>query len=104
GATPRRQQIAILIGAIGSALAVGWTLTFLNSAYSYQVPETRSGFVAPASGPSPDGNVVVRTETMAHFGIGGTDSIDNSSYQVIRVYVETQDRKSTRLNSSHVAI
>src|SRR5438093_3256230 len=48
GSTPRRQQIAILIGAIGSALAVGWTLTFLNSAYSYQVPETRPGFVAPA--------------------------------------------------------
>src|SRR2546422_9025777 len=44
GATPRRQQIAILIGAIGSALAVGWTLTFLNRAYSYQVPETRAGF------------------------------------------------------------
>ena len=34
--------------------------------------------------------MVVRTETMSHFGIGGTDSIDNSSYQVIRVYVETQ--------------
>src|SRR6266436_950960 len=90
GATPRRQQIAILIGAIGSALVVGWTLTFLNSAYSYQVPETRSGFVAPASGSSPDGNVVVNTETMSRFGIGGTDSIDNGSYQVIRVYVETQ--------------
>ena len=90
GATPRRQQIAILIGAIGSALAVGWTLTFLNSAYSYQVPETRAGFVAPASGRSPDGNVVVHTETMSHFGIGGTDSIDNNAYQIIRVYVETQ--------------
>ena len=90
GATPRRQQIAILIGAIGSALAVGWTLTFLNKAYSYQVPETRAGFVAPASGASPDGNVVVHTETMSHFGIGGTDSIDNNMYQVIRVYVETQ--------------
>src|SRR5437773_2367617 len=90
GATPRRQQIAILVGAIASALAVGWTLTFLNSAYSYQVPETRPGFVAPASGATPDGNVVVRTETMGHFGIGGTDSIDNNTYQVIRVYVETQ--------------
>src|SRR5213596_369452 len=90
GATPRRQQIAILIGAIGSALAVGWTLTFLNGAYSYQVPETRAGFVAPASGKSPDGNVVVHTETMSHFGIGGTDSIENNSYQVIRVYVATQ--------------
>jgi len=90
GATPKYQQIAILIGAIGSALAVGWTLTFLNNAYRYQVPETRPGFVAPATGSSPDGNVMVHTETMSHFGIGGSDSIDNNTYQVIRVYVETQ--------------
>jgi putative OPT family oligopeptide transporter len=90
GGTPRRQQIAILIGAIGSALAVGWTLTFLNNAYSYPVPEARAGFVAPASGSSPDGNVVVHTETMARFAIGGTAAIDTNTYQVIRVYVETQ--------------
>src|SRR3989454_8388263 len=90
GATPRRQQIAILVGAIAAAMAVGWTLTFLNSSYRYEVPETRAGFVAPASGKSPDGNVVVHTETMSQFGIGGTDSIDNNSYQVIRVYVETR--------------
>src|SRR6266566_16306 len=90
GSTPRRQQIAILIGAIGSALAVGWTLTFLNKAYSYEVPESRPGFVAPASGASADGNVVVHSETMAHFGIGGTDSIETNTFQVIRVYVETQ--------------
>src|SRR5205809_986909 len=90
GSTPRRQQIAILIGAIGSALAVGWTLTFLNGAYSYQVPETRPGFVAPASGKSPDGNVVVHTETMAHFGIGGTGSIDNNAHQGIPLQGETQ--------------
>src|SRR3989440_8389046 len=45
GATPKRQQIAILIGAIGSALAVGRTLAFLNSAYNYQVPETPAGLV-----------------------------------------------------------
>jgi len=30
GATPRRQQIAILVGALGSALVVGYTLTLLN--------------------------------------------------------------------------
>src|SRR2546426_8390030 len=90
GATPRRQQIAILIGAIGSALAVGWTLTFLNNAYRYEVPERRAGFVAPASGKSADGNVVVHSETMTHFGVGGTDSIDNNTYQVIRVYVQTR--------------
>ena len=90
GATPRRQQIAILIGAIGSALAVGWTLTFLNESYSYQVPEARAGFVAPASGASDDGNVVVLDQTMSRFGIGGTATIDSGSYQVVRVYVETQ--------------
>src|ERR1700752_2739149 len=90
GATPKSQQIAILIGAIFSALAVGWTLTFLNRAYQYEVPEQRPGFVAPATGSSPDGNVVVHSETMSHFGIGGTDSIDNNTYQVVRVYVETQ--------------
>src|SRR5260221_6306651 len=38
GSTPRRQQIAILIGAIGSALAGGWDLPVLHKAYSYQVP------------------------------------------------------------------
>ena len=90
GATPRFQQIAILVGAIGSALAVGWTLTFLNDAYRYQVPETRPGFVAPASGSTPDGNVVVLDETMSGFGIGGTDSIDANTYQVVRVYLQTQ--------------
>src|SRR5260370_885315 len=90
GSTPRRQQIAILIGAIGSAPAGGRTLTLPNKGYHDEGPETRAGFVAPASGASPDGNVVVHTETMAHFGIGGTDSIDNNSYQVIRVYLETQ--------------
>ncbi|HET9386654.1 MAG TPA: OPT/YSL family transporter, partial [Gemmatimonadales bacterium] len=90
GGTPRRQQIAILIGAVGSALAVGWTLTFLNESYSYPVPEARAGFVAPASGTSQDGNVVVHDETMSRFSIGGSDSVDNNSYQVIRIYVETQ--------------
>ena len=90
GATPRRQQIAILVGAIASALAVGWTLTFLNASYRYEVPETHAGFVAPASGKSADGNIVVMNETMSGFTIGGRDSVDASRYQVVRVYVETQ--------------
>ena len=89
GATPRMQQIAILIGAIGSALAVGWTLTLLNRSYEYQVPEQRAGFVAPASGSTPDGNVVALDQTMSGFRIAGGDSIDNASYPVVRVYVET---------------
>jgi putative OPT family oligopeptide transporter len=89
GATPRRQQIAILIGAIGSALAVGWTLTFLNRSYQYEVPERRAGFVAPASGASSDGNVVVLNETKSNFRIAGGTAYDSATYQVIRIYVET---------------
>ena len=89
GATPRRQQIAILIGGIGSALAVGWTLTLLNRSYQYEVPEAHAGFTAPASGRSPDGNVVMLGETMSGFHVGGGDSIDARTYPVARVYVAT---------------
>lgn len=89
GATPRRQQIAILIGGIGSALAVGWTLTLLNRSYQYEVPEAHAGFTAPASGRSSDGNVVLLGETMSRFHVGGGDSIDPGSYPVARVYVAT---------------
>ncbi len=89
GATPRRQQIAILIGGIGSALAVGWTLTLLNKSYQYEVPEVHAGFTAPASGRSPDGNVVMLGETMSGFHVGGGDSIDARTYPVARVYVAT---------------
>lgn len=89
GATPRRQQIAILIGAMGSALAVGWTLTMLNRSYEYMVPETRAGFVAPASGSSPDGNVVVLDQTMSGFRVAGGETRDSAHYPVVRVYVET---------------
>jgi putative OPT family oligopeptide transporter len=89
GATPRRQQIAILIGGIGSALAVGWTLTLLNRSYQYEVPEAHGGFTAPASGRSPDGNVVMLGETMSGFHIGGGDSIETNAYPVARVYVAT---------------
>ena len=43
GATPRRQQIAIIVGAVTSALAVGWTLTLLNNTYTTIVPERHPG-------------------------------------------------------------
>jgi putative OPT family oligopeptide transporter len=92
GATPRRQQIAILVGAIGSALVVGWTLTLLNRAYTYPVPETHPAFSAQALEPSQGGRaaVEVRPETMSGFRIAGSDSIDRASYQVVRVYVITE--------------
>src|SRR6266700_2515848 len=89
GATPRRQQIAILVGAVVSALAVGWTLTFLNRSYQYEVPETHPGFTAPATGRSADGNVVRVGETMSRFHVAGSQTIDSAPYQVARVYLET---------------
>ena len=51
GATPRRQQIAIIVGAITSALAIGWTLTLLNNTYTTIVPERHPGVALEASAP-----------------------------------------------------
>ena len=93
GATPRRQQIAILVGALGSALVVGWTLTLLNRAYTYPVPETHPAFSAQAVAPAAGGGraaVEVLPETMSGFRIAASDSVDHASYQVVRVYVVTE--------------
>jgi putative OPT family oligopeptide transporter len=46
GATPRLQQIAISIGVITSALAIGWTLLFLNEAYTTVVPRQFPAYTA----------------------------------------------------------
>ena len=92
GSTPRRQQIAILVGAMGSALVVGWTLTLLNRAYTYPVPETHAPFTAQALAPGADGRAAVEVlpETMSGFRIAGSDSMDAAAYQVVRVYVITE--------------
>src|SRR5712692_3081840 len=90
GATPRRQQIAILIGALVSALAVGWTLTFLNQSYTYEVSETHPGFTAPVATCCPvNKDVVLLDQHVSGFHVAGRDSIDHNRYQVIRVYAET---------------
>ena len=49
GATPRRQQIALLIGVITSAVFIGATLLFLNNAYTTIVAETYEGKLPPAA-------------------------------------------------------
>jgi putative OPT family oligopeptide transporter len=91
GATPRRQQLAILAGSLVSALAVGWTLTLLNRSYVYEVPERHPGFRAPAAGCcTASRELALLDERMANFRVAGGDSIDPHSYQVLRVYVETQ--------------
>ena len=46
GAAPRAQQIAILAGVVTSALAIGWTLLYLNRAATTYVPRSFPGFVA----------------------------------------------------------
>jgi uncharacterized oligopeptide transporter (OPT) family protein len=77
GATPRRQQIGILIGAVTSALAIGWTLTLLNNTYTTIVPERHPGVELVASAPG-EGSRTVTTlgETMRH---------DGQEWQVVRV-------------------
>jgi putative OPT family oligopeptide transporter len=92
GSTPRRQQIAILVGALASALAVGWTLTLLNRAYTYPVPETHAAFSAQSLTPAPGAPapVEVLPATMSEFRIAGGDSVDHGTYRVVRVYVVTQ--------------
>lgn len=44
GGTPRAQQIAISVGVITSALVIGWTLLFLNDAYTTVVPRSYPAF------------------------------------------------------------
>jgi putative OPT family oligopeptide transporter len=49
GSTPKFQQIAILFGALASALTLGSVLLFLNNAYTVYVPVKTSELRAPAS-------------------------------------------------------
>jgi putative OPT family oligopeptide transporter len=60
GATPRRQQIGLLIGVLTSALFIGYTLLFLNASYTttaaetYQAPMPATNITAEQM-PGPDG-------------------------------------------------
>jgi uncharacterized oligopeptide transporter (OPT) family protein len=51
GATPRSQQVAILIGALASAIVLGPILLKLNDAYSVYVPVGTPGVIAGAAKP-----------------------------------------------------
>jgi putative OPT family oligopeptide transporter len=66
GATPSKQQIALLIGALTSALVIGWTLDFLNKSAINLLPVSYPSYFVPANeiglrwtdNPQPtDGNV-----------------------------------------------
>jgi putative OPT family oligopeptide transporter len=82
GATPKRQQIAIMVGAITSALAIGWTLTLLNNTYTNIVPENHPGVALEAAGPgAATRSVTSLGERMTHAG---------KEWDVVRVNVPTQ--------------
>jgi putative OPT family oligopeptide transporter len=46
GATPRHQQLAIMVGVISSALVIGLTVMLFNNAYTTIVPEQHESFTA----------------------------------------------------------
>ncbi len=82
GATPKRQQIAIMVGAITSALAIGWTLTLLNTTYTNVVPESHPGVALQAASPGESGRSVTSLgERMQHEG---------KEWDVVRVNILTQ--------------
>jgi putative OPT family oligopeptide transporter len=82
GATPKRQQIAIMVGAVTSALAIGWTLTLLNTTYTNVVPERHAGVTLQAATPgAADRSVTSLGERMAHAG---------KQWDVVRVNIPTQ--------------
>lgn len=81
GATPKYQQYAILIGALGSALLLGPVLKVLNDARTVYVPVAQ---VAPA-GLHTDIALLTKTETL----VGPQSRDDHNSY---RVWQKTDDR------------
>ncbi|MBA3657992.1 MAG: oligopeptide transporter, OPT family [Gemmatimonadales bacterium] len=81
GATPRRQQLAIMVGAVTSALAIGWTLTLLNNTYTNIIPERHPGVTLQAAAPGSEGrSVTTLGERMHH---------DGRDWDVVRVNVPT---------------
>jgi putative OPT family oligopeptide transporter len=82
GATPRRQQLAIMVGAVTSAMAIGWTLTLLNNTYTNIVPERHPGVTLQASAPGAgDRTITTLGERMTH---------DGRAWDVVRVNLPIQ--------------
>jgi putative OPT family oligopeptide transporter len=81
GSTPKRQQLAIVVGAVTSALAIGWTLTLLNNTYTNIVPESHPGVTLEASADARDRSVTALGERMTHAG---------REWEVVRVNLPVQ--------------
>jgi uncharacterized oligopeptide transporter (OPT) family protein len=80
GGTPRSQQIAILVGALASALVMGWLLIVLNDSKTYYQKVDPAKFAAVTvseSQLSRDGGSELRGEKA-----GGKYSSDTANYRV----------------------
>jgi putative OPT family oligopeptide transporter len=80
GATPKWQQMGLLIGALTSALVIGWTLDFLNRSAINLLPVHYPGYVVASdqirgvytdTPPAPDGKTYRYTQFPVEISING---------------------------------
>ena len=76
GATPARQQVGLMIGAVTSAVVVGWTLLFLNNSAINILPRVYPNYTAPAS-------------EVKEAWTAKSEIEDGKTYRVLRLPVET---------------
>ncbi len=76
GATPAKQQISLLVGALTSALVIGGTLLFLNNSSVNLLPMNYPSFTAPANQIAEEWTSRPQTE-------------DGKKYRTLRLTVET---------------
>ncbi len=77
GATPSRQQVGLMIGAVTSAVVVGWTLLFLNNSAINILPRVYPSYTAPAS-------------ELKETWTAKSEIEDGRPYRVLRLPVETE--------------
>lgn len=76
GSTPRKQQVGLMIGAVTSAIVVGWTLLFLNDSAINILPRDYPSYVAPSS-------------EIGESWTKKSEIEDGKSYKILRLAVET---------------
>ncbi|MBI5514858.1 MAG: oligopeptide transporter, OPT family [Deltaproteobacteria bacterium] len=111
GATPRRQQLALLAGVVSSAMVIGYTVIMLNRAYTTVAPQDygearvtvvtsqterapdgrdyRVGFQRESGQAIPSGRYLVEPDGRVRFvvdpGIGGTVTTDANGRRVTKL-------------------
>lgn len=82
GATPGKQQVALMIGAVTSAIVIGWTLLFLNNSAVNIVPRDYPSYAAPA-------------DQIGEEWTARSEIEDSNRYRVLRLAVETETGDGT---------